>query len=186
MRSWNWLRLTPKSPQGGCGQSSRLILSCPRSPFRSSTLMDIYYLEQEKPLIVGNKLMVPGEMLVLGEMLALKIFWMMVQPMVFWTNMAMLSRFWGDEPDDVPALHAMRAGQKKCFSTTSSTGLGFNNQVSRATMPTCSWEEAEAVHEEELQEHWALKTLWMNELRHVAIGGDESREQGQWLMKGIV
>ena len=43
--------------------------------------------------------------------------------------------FWGDESEDVPALHAMRAGQKKCFSTTSSTGLGFNNQVSRATMP---------------------------------------------------
>ena len=48
-------------------------------------------------------------------------------------------------------------------------------------MPTCSWEEAEAVHEEELQEHWALKTLWVNELRHVATGGDEGREQGQWL-----
>jgi glycerol-3-phosphate cytidylyltransferase-like family protein len=50
-------------------------------------------------------------------------------------------------------------------------------------MPTGSWEEVKAVHEVELQEHWALKTLWMNELimRHVAIGEDEGREQGQWL-----
>ena len=39
----------------------------------------------------------------------------------------------------------------------------------------------EAVHDEELQEHWALKELWMKELRHVAIGEDEGRQQGQWL-----
>ena len=39
----------------------------------------------------------------------------------------------------------------------------------------------EAVHEEELQEHWALKELWMKELRHVAVGEDEGHQQGQWL-----
>ena len=147
--------------------------------------MDIYYIPRT------GKALDRGEQ---AQMLALKFFWMMVQPMVFWTNMEMLSRF-GEmslkmcQPfmqcglgGKMQAKKQMQAQKKKpgqkatsilaSFSTTSSAGLGSNNQVSCATMPTCSWEEAEAVHEEELQEHWALKPLWMNELRHVAIGGD--------------
>jgi hypothetical protein len=44
-------------------------------------------------LIVGNKLLALGEMLVLGEMLALRELLTMVRPMVFWTNMEMLSHF---------------------------------------------------------------------------------------------
>ena len=90
-----------------------------------------------------------------------------------------VARFWGGEPDDVPALHAMQAGGEQAgqagfsesFSTTSiltlpmtsSTWKSSENHVSSATMPTYSWEEAEAVHEAELQEHWTLKTLWMND-----------------------
>ena len=50
-----------------------------------------------------------------------------------------------------------------------------------STPLTCTWEEAEAVHEEELQEHWSLKGVWLKELREVAIGEDEGQQQGQWL-----
>ena len=109
--------------------------------------------------------------------------------------------FWGDDDDDDPALHALRAGGEQAHdfvhgfssevlgsSTKSPTKLKSTSTLSSPSKfpssPTplsCTWEEMEAVHDEELQEHWALKELWMKELRHVAIGEDEGRQQGQWL-----
>ena len=45
----------------------------------------------------------------------------------------------------------------------------------------CSWAEAELFHEIEVEEHGALKSLWMEELRKVAVGEDEGMKQGRVL-----
>ena len=37
-------------------------------------------------------------------------------------------------------------------------------------LPRFSWTDVERFHEMELEEHWALKSIWMEELREVAIG----------------
>ena len=48
-------------------------------------------------------------------------------------------------------------------------------------LPRFSWTDVERFHEMELEEHMALKSMWMEELREVAIGEEEGREQGQHL-----
>jgi len=48
-------------------------------------------------------------------------------------------------------------------------------------LPRFSWTDVERFHEMELEEHWALKSIWMEELREVAIGEEEGCEQGQHL-----
>ena len=45
----------------------------------------------------------------------------------------------------------------------------------------CSGAEAESFHEIEVEEHGALKSLWMEELRKVAVGEDEGMMQGRVL-----
>ena len=185
MQSWNWLKLTLPSPQKRCGQSSHLTQSCRRCQNPDGHLLP----RPVKALDRGEQAPGSGGDAGSGGDVGPEGAFDDGPADGVLDEYGNVVPFWGDEPEGVPALHAMRAGGEQAgqarfsasFSTTSSTWPGSNNQVSCATMPTCSWEEAEAVHEEELQEHWALKTLWMNELRHVAIGGDESREQGQWL-----
>ena len=45
----------------------------------------------------------------------------------------------------------------------------------------CTWSDAELFHEIEVEEHGALKALWMEELRKVAVGEDEGMKQGKVL-----
>ena len=45
----------------------------------------------------------------------------------------------------------------------------------------CPGAEAESFHEIEVEEHGALKSLWMEELRKVAVGEDEGMKQGRIL-----
>ena len=48
-------------------------------------------------------------------------------------------------------------------------------------LPRFSWTDVERFHEMELEEHRALKSMWMEEHREVARGEEEGREQGQHL-----
>eukprot|EP00435_Cladocopium_sp_Y103_P019512 s4008_g4.t1 len=45
----------------------------------------------------------------------------------------------------------------------------------------CSWEDAELFHEAEVKEHWGWKKAYLDELRKVAVGEEEGREQGRRL-----
>eukprot|EP00435_Cladocopium_sp_Y103_P030054 s3183_g7.t1 len=45
----------------------------------------------------------------------------------------------------------------------------------------CSWRDAELFHDAEVREHWALKKIYLEELRKVAVGEEEGREQGRSL-----
>ena len=45
----------------------------------------------------------------------------------------------------------------------------------------CEWQQVEKWHEVEQQRHWALKQLWCQGLREVAVGEDSGSVHGSWL-----
>ena len=45
----------------------------------------------------------------------------------------------------------------------------------------CDWQQVEKWHELEQQRHWALKQLWCQGLREVAVGENSGSVHGSWL-----
>eukprot|EP00435_Cladocopium_sp_Y103_P040770 s3371_g11.t1 len=81
-----------------------------------------------------------------------------------------------------PSLSSLQNPRSNSTALLPSSLQTPNDAISTAASPpTCTWEEMECIHEAELQEHWSLKTMWLKELQHVAVGEDEGREQGRWL-----
>ena len=136
MRSWNWLKFTLQNPRRGCGQSSRQGPTSAAEPHLLPRPAKFLKLKLDRGYQApgsggdggsggdvgsgGASVDGPADRVLDG-----------------YGNVV---PFWGDEPDDVPALHATRAGGEhagqasfsefsESFPTTSSTWPSSNNQI---------------------------------------------------------
>ena len=85
----------------------------------------------------------------------------------------------GESPDyDVDGGHCGFCGERLVKSSSEVMGVPGEHTE---PLQRCTWSEAELFHECEVEEHGALKSLWMEELRKVAAGEEEGMKQGKVL-----